>query len=54
MDLTDCANRYPFVHLLNDGTLFVFTSKSSEIFDIASGKTVKGLPDLVSTYLKML
>ncbi len=38
---------YPFIHLLSDGTLFVFTSKSSEVFDVPKGETVKELPDLV-------
>lgn len=37
---------YPFLHLLNDGTVFVFVSKSAEIFSVTSGKTVKALPDL--------
>ncbi|KAK5722250.1 hypothetical protein LTR17_014256 [Elasticomyces elasticus] len=41
---------YPFVHLLPDGTLFVFASKSSEIFDVAGQKTVKSLPDLPGDY----
>ena len=40
---------YPFIHLLNDGTLFVFVSKNSEIFDVASGQTVKIFSELVST-----
>lgn len=37
---------YPFIHLLNDGSLFVFVSKSSEIFDVGRNETVKTLPDL--------
>lgn len=37
---------YPFVHLLKDGTLFIFVSKSAEVFDVDSGQTVKSLPDL--------
>ena len=37
---------YPFIHLLNNGNLFVFVSKSCEIFNVASGQTVKALPDL--------
>ncbi|KAK5717124.1 hypothetical protein LTR15_009013 [Elasticomyces elasticus] len=41
---------YPFIHLLPDGTLFVFASKSSEIFDVAGQKTVKSLPDLPGDY----
>ncbi len=46
--LTDTLNRYPFIHVLPDGTLFVFVSKSSEVFDVASQKTIKSFPDLVS------
>jgi len=38
---------YPFIHLLNDGTLFVFVSKSAEIFNVNTGQTIKSLPDLV-------
>jgi len=38
---------YPFIHLLNDGTLFIFVSKSCEIFNVGTGTTVKTLPDLV-------
>lgn len=37
---------YPFLHLLNDGTVFVFVSKSSQIFNVAQNKIVKELPDL--------
>lgn len=41
---------YPFIHLLADGTLFVFTSKSSEIFDVGTNTTIKALPDLPGDY----
>jgi hypothetical protein len=41
---------YPFVHLLNDGTLFVFTSKSSQVFNAGSNAVVKTLPDLPGDY----
>lgn len=37
---------YPFVHLLKDGTLFVFVSKASQIFNLQSNTIVKELPDL--------
>ena len=37
---------YPFVHLLNDGNLFIFVSKSAEIFNVAGNRTVTMLPDL--------
>jgi len=48
VSVADTLNRYPFIHLLPDGTLFVFVSKSSEIFDMASQNTIKSFPDLVS------
>ena len=41
---------YPFIHLLNDGTLFVFVSKSSEIFNVATNRTLKTFPDLPGDY----
>lgn len=37
---------YPFVHLLKDGTLFVFVSKSSQVFDPASNQVILQMPDL--------
>jgi hypothetical protein len=37
---------YPFIHLLNDGNLFIFVSKSAEIFNVATNATLKKLPDL--------
>ncbi|KAF2817491.1 galactose oxidase [Mytilinidion resinicola] len=37
---------YPFIHLLNDGSLFVFVSKSSELFNVTSGKTIRNFADL--------
>ena len=37
---------YPFVHLLNDGNLFIFVSKSAETFNVAGNHTVTKLPDL--------
>lgn len=41
---------YPFLHLLKDGTLFVFVSKSSEIFDVGTNTTVKTFADLPGDY----
>lgn len=37
---------YPFIHLLSDGTLFIFVSRSSERFDVAKNTTVQTYPDL--------
>lgn len=37
---------YPFIHLLKDGTLFVFVSKSSQIFDPAPNQVILQMPDL--------
>jgi len=41
---------YPFLHLLRDGSLFVFVSKSAELFNVATGTTIKTLPDLAGMY----
>ncbi|ETN38111.1 uncharacterized protein HMPREF1541_07735 [Cyphellophora europaea CBS 101466] len=41
---------YPFVHLLRDGTIFVFVSKSSQTFDVAMNKVVKEMPTLPGMY----
>ncbi|MCJ1480434.1 hypothetical protein MMC06_000589 [Schaereria dolodes] len=41
---------YPFLHLLNNGSLFVFVSKSAELFDISTNTTVKTFPDLPGDY----
>lgn len=41
---------YPFLHLLNDGNLFVMTAKSAEIFNVNGGTVVRTLPDLPGTY----
>jgi hypothetical protein len=37
---------YPFLHLLSDGSLFIFVDKSSEIFNVDKNTTVKTMPDL--------
>lgn len=39
---------YPFIHLLRDGTLFVFASKFGEIFDVSTNTMIKEFPELVS------
>ncbi|KAI9877220.1 MAG: hypothetical protein M1830_004501 [Pleopsidium flavum] len=41
---------YPFMHLLKDGTLFVFTSKSSELFNVQTNSTVRTFADLPGDY----
>ncbi|KAE9370869.1 carbohydrate-binding module family 18 [Stipitochalara longipes BDJ] len=41
---------YPFIHLLNDGTLFVFVSKASQVFNVGTNTIVKELPDLPGDY----
>ena len=41
---------YPFIHVLNNGQLFFFVSKSSQVFSVASNAVVKQLPDLPGEY----
>ncbi|ATZ50700.1 Bcgo1 [Botrytis cinerea B05.10] len=41
---------YPFVHLLNDGNLFVFVSKSSQVLNVGTNTIVKELPELAGDY----
>ena len=41
---------YPFLHLLSNGQVMVFTAKSSEIFDVAGNKVTKTLPDMPGDY----
>ncbi|KAM3087039.1 hypothetical protein ACMFMG_001149 [Clarireedia jacksonii] len=41
---------YPFVHLLNNGNLFIFASKASQLFDVGTNTIVKELPDLPGDY----
>ncbi|KAK7537308.1 glyoxal oxidase [Phyllosticta citribraziliensis] len=41
---------YPFMHLLKDGSLYVFVSKSSQLFDIARNKSTKSYPDMPGQY----
>jgi hypothetical protein len=41
---------YPFVHLLSDGSLFVFVSKSSERFDPTTNTTLSTYEDLPGDY----
>ncbi|KAL8864689.1 MAG: hypothetical protein Q9198_009704 [Flavoplaca austrocitrina] len=41
---------YPFIHLLNNGQLFVAVAKSAEIFNVATNAVTKMLPDIPGTY----
>lgn len=41
---------YPFIHLLSNGNLFIFASKSADIFNANTGSTVARLPDLLGDY----
>jgi hypothetical protein len=41
---------YPMLHLLKDGTLFVFVAKSAQMFDVGKGAIVRHFPDLVGDY----
>lgn len=41
---------YPFLHLLPDGSMFIFASRSSELFDVMAQRTTKTFPDLLGDY----
>ena len=41
---------YPFMHLLKNGQIFIFTARSSQIFDIGSNTIAKTMPDLPGDY----
>jgi hypothetical protein len=41
---------YPFIHLLKDGSLFVFTAKSSILFNPDSNSTLRTFPDLAGDF----
>ncbi|KAF2460707.1 glyoxal oxidase N-terminus-domain-containing protein [Lineolata rhizophorae] len=41
---------YPFIHLLPDSSLFIFTAKSAELFSVTSNSTIRTLPDLPGDY----
>jgi len=41
---------YPFMHLLRNGDIFIFTSKSSQVFNIGTNTVVKNMPDLPGLY----
>ncbi|KAL8694247.1 MAG: hypothetical protein Q9218_001073 [Villophora microphyllina] len=41
---------YPFIHLLNNGQLFIQVSKSAEIFNVGTNAVTKALPDLPGDY----
>lgn len=37
---------YPFIHLLKDGSVFIFTSKSSQQFRVGTNTVIRDYPDL--------
>jgi hypothetical protein len=41
---------YPFVHLLKDGSLFIFVSKSAEQFSLSNNAVLRSYPDLPGDY----
>ncbi|KAL7274155.1 hypothetical protein RUND412_002955 [Rhizina undulata] len=41
---------YPFMYLLNDGQMFIFTAKESQIFNIDTNTVTKSMPDLPGDY----
>lgn len=41
---------YPFLHLLKDGNLFVFVAKSSELFSVSQGMSLRRYPDLKGAF----
>ena len=41
---------YPFIHLMSDGNLFFFVSKSSQSFSVATNTTLATYPDLDGDY----
>ena len=41
---------YPFLHMLRDGSMFVFVSRAAQLFDVVKNITIKELPDLDGLY----
>lgn len=41
---------YPFIHLLRDGSLFIFASKSSQLYNVATNTAVRTFADLPGDY----
>ncbi|KAL8691921.1 MAG: hypothetical protein Q9224_004070 [Gallowayella concinna] len=41
---------YPFIHLLNNGQLFVAVAKSAEVFNVGTNAVTKALPDIPGQY----
>ncbi|KAF2757542.1 galactose oxidase [Pseudovirgaria hyperparasitica] len=41
---------YPFIHLMPDSNLFIFASKSSELFNSGLNRTIREYPDLIGDY----
>ena len=41
---------YPFMHLLKDGNIYIFTAKASQIFSASSNTVVKDMPSLAGLF----
>ncbi|KAI9755232.1 MAG: hypothetical protein M4579_004364 [Chaenotheca gracillima] len=41
---------YPYVHLMRDGTLFIFVSRSGQLFDVHTNTVLRSYPDLPGDY----
>ncbi|OAG39256.1 hypothetical protein AYO21_06460 [Fonsecaea monophora] len=45
-EILDVNGMYPFLHLMPDGSLFIFADTCSELFDVAKNETIRTMPDL--------
>ncbi|KAF2839094.1 carbohydrate-binding module family 18 [Patellaria atrata CBS 101060] len=50
LELNQPYYMYPFLHLLRDGSIFIFTSKSSQLFSVPTNTILRALPDLPGGY----
>ncbi|KAI9674055.1 MAG: hypothetical protein M1829_003898 [Trizodia sp. TS-e1964] len=41
---------YPFIHLLSDGSLFIFVSKSADLFNVKANAVIRSFPDLPGSF----
>lgn len=37
---------YPYIHLLNDGNLFIFTARASQVFSVVTNTVITTLPEM--------